>query len=89
MKTIALAFIFLAFTACNRGWAQRDRDTLINSCVEKAQGTPGVDLEKLKKYCGCYQQNLEQKYATMGALSKASPEDITNEAQACLPLMVQ
>lgn len=90
MKIVALAFILLAFAACNRGWTQGDRDTLVNSCVEKAQaGAAGIDVNKLKSYCACYQQNLEKKYATMGALAKAGPENLTNEAQSCLPLMVQ
>lgn len=89
MKIFALALILLAFANCTRGWSQRDRDTLVNSCVAKAGATPGIDAEKLKKYCGCYQQNLEKKFGTMVALSKATPDDVAQQAEACLPLMVQ
>ena len=90
IKLTAIFFVLFSLAACNRGWAPGDRDKLINSCVEKAQaGAAGIDVTKLKNYCSCYQQNLEKKYPTMRDLSKATPDQLTNEAQACLPLMVQ
>ena len=89
MKRLSLTLLLLLpLLACNRGWTQGDRDKLVNTCVEKAQ-SQGIDPNKLKNYCACYQQNIEKKYATMGALTKADANSISAAAQECLPLMVQ
>lgn len=91
MKRRLLGLIlFLPLAACHRGWTQGDREKLINACVEKASAqAQGIDPNKLKNYCACYQQNLEKKFATMGALAKANTESVSTAAQDCLPLMIQ
>lgn len=90
MKPITLLLFLLSLIACGKGWSQGDRDKLIQSCVQKAQAAaPGMDPTKLKNYCSCFQQNIEKKFPSILDLSTAGPEAVNQEAQSCLPLMVQ
>ena len=80
-----------AINACGkRGWTQADRDQLVNSCVSGAKAkSAAIDEVKLKDYCSCYGQNIEKKFPDMKEMVTAKTEDLTKEAQNCLPLLVK
>jgi len=91
IKLILLFTALTAIGACGKkGWTQADRDQLVNGCVDGAKAkAPTIDEAKLKNYCSCYGQAIEKKYPDMRTMVTAKAEDLSKEAQNCLPLMIK
>ena len=92
IKILLVFSIVFAVSGCpgkgKGGWPQSDKDTLINSCVEKAKN-PALDEAKIKSYCSCYQQNLEKNYPNINDLKTVDANQIAKLAEECLPLIMK